>query len=82
MIDILYTKPAAVVRLTIPDKHDWSKVGNFVARQLWPGTDPERADPAFDRIMKDRGPRKIQAREEAYRKEAAKREARQRELLG
>ena len=51
--EIIYTKPGAVVRLMIPSKQDWDRVGDSLAGKLFPGFDPERPDPAFDLAMEN-----------------------------
>ena len=80
MTAILYTKPGAVVRLTVPAKHDWGKVGDFMAGKLFPGFDPAKPDPVFDQSMKNLAKR-AEEKKEVARKERQDKRVEQRGLL-
>ena len=79
--DIFYETQTARARLRIPAKHDPMKIHDYLMKALWPEFDPERPDPVFNQIMKDRELRAAEEQKTA-RKARQEKKSEQRDLLG
>ena len=49
---LTYTTPRTVAKISVPDRHDWAQVADWIAAQM--GLKVADADPVFDEIMQER----------------------------
>jgi len=63
---VTYTTPRHVAKLSVPDSHDWTQVGDWIAAQM--GLKVADADPVWDEIMHERRQRIERERLKARKK--------------
>ena len=49
---LTHTTPRHVAKLSVPDRHDWAVVADWIAQQM--GLKVADADPVWDEIMQER----------------------------